>query len=113
VCRADNPFRNVTELHAHGGSFTSIGRDVNNVQLNYNVEIHHHSNPQDNSSDSAPKVDILDILKAVSNQRKIQQDTFSKATPKTCEWMLKHKKLAAWQDPKSGLSMMCGSGIRE
>jgi hypothetical protein len=119
VCRADNPFRNVTELHAHGGSFTSIGRDVNNnVQLNYNnnlnhIEIHHHSYPNDHSSDSAPKVDVLAVLKTVSNQRKIQQDTLSKATPKTGAWMLRHEKLAVWQDPKSGLDMLCGSGMRE
>jgi hypothetical protein len=114
VCRANNPFRNVTELHAHGGSFTSIGGDVhNNVQLNYNVEIHHHFNPNDDSSDSAPEVDVLAILNAVSNQRKIQQDTLSKATPKTGGWMLRHEKLAVWQDPKSGLDMMCGSGMRE
>jgi hypothetical protein len=109
VSREDNPFRNLTELHLHGGTFTSIGGDM----INNHYHTHYHPNPSNDPSASAPKVDVLAILKAVSNQRKLQQDTLGKATPKTGGWMLKHEKLAMWQDPKSGLDMMCGSGMRE
>jgi hypothetical protein len=125
VCRADPLFRDVTELHTHGGAFTSIGGDmINNVNNQYQTHHHHHhhhAKPSDGAPDnpstdplhSTPNVDVLALLKAVSNQRKIQQDTFGKATPKTGEWMLTYEKLAEWQDPTSGLNLMCGSGIRE
>ncbi|KAH6910126.1 hypothetical protein BKA70DRAFT_1466413 [Coprinopsis sp. MPI-PUGE-AT-0042] len=101
-------FPNVSELHTEGGTFASIGGNVYNDNRTVNVGC-----DQSNITPSeAPKVDVMAILKTVSNYRKIQQDTFSKATPKTGEWMLKHEKIAAWQDPKSSLDMMCGSGIR-
>jgi hypothetical protein len=122
VCRADNLFNNVTDLHTHGGTFTSVGRDmIMNNQYHNHTHNHYHpkgsdgapDNPSADPLDSTPSVDVLALLKAVSNQRKIQQDTFSKATPKTGEWMLTYEKLAEWQDPTSSLDMMCGSGIRE
>ncbi|KAH6910107.1 ankyrin repeat-containing domain protein [Coprinopsis sp. MPI-PUGE-AT-0042] len=83
------------------------------------IHAHYHSNPDVAGGPSkstshyfeTPQVDVMAILKPVSNYRKIQQDTFSKATPKTGEWMLKHEKIAVWQDPTSSLDMMCGSGI--
>ncbi|KAH6910052.1 hypothetical protein BKA70DRAFT_1424554 [Coprinopsis sp. MPI-PUGE-AT-0042] len=83
------------------------------------MHTHYHSNPdfagEPSKSTShhfeTPKVDVMAILKPISNYRKVQQDTLSKATPKTGEWMLKHEKIAVWQDPTSGLDMMCGSGI--
>lgn len=110
-----------THFHVHGGSYTSIGRDMNNNYRSTHTHSHLHSNAFDGklsnhntgTVDLEPRVNVLALLKTVSNYRKIQQDMFSKATPKTGEWILNYKELSEWQTPKSSLTMMCGSGIRE
>ncbi|KAH6871293.1 hypothetical protein BKA70DRAFT_1024433, partial [Coprinopsis sp. MPI-PUGE-AT-0042] len=45
------------------------------------------------------------------NHRRIQQDTLSKATPETGEWVFEREKFPEWWDPKGDVKAMWGSGI--
>ncbi|KAH6897585.1 hypothetical protein BKA70DRAFT_1315998 [Coprinopsis sp. MPI-PUGE-AT-0042] len=83
-----------------GGLFSSAGRDVNH-------HTHFHVAPKPEK----PKFDLLSELKAIDNFRRIQQDTLSKATPKTGEWIFEYEIFPVWKDPKSKLKTMWGSGI--
>ncbi|KAH6873557.1 hypothetical protein BKA70DRAFT_282241 [Coprinopsis sp. MPI-PUGE-AT-0042] len=84
-----------------GGDFSSAGCDVN----------HHHTHFHEAPKPERPKIDLLSELKAIDNFRRIQQDTLSKATPMTGEWIFEYKMFPVWRDPKSDLKTMWGSGI--
>jgi hypothetical protein len=84
-------------LQISGGSFTSAGRDVHN---------HNHVH-------EAPKADPLSMLDSIDNFRQIQQDTLSKATPETGEWMFDYEQFPVWLKPDGDIKTLWGSGIRK
>jgi hypothetical protein len=86
-------------LQINGGSFTSAGRDVH---------IDHHTHIYE-----GPTLDLLSVLGSIDNFRQIQQDTLSKATPKTGEWISEHEVFPVWCEPKTNVRTLWGSGIRE
>jgi hypothetical protein len=88
-------------LQISGGNFTSAGRDV----YNHN-DTHTHIH-------EAPKVDPLSMLDSIDNFRQIQQDTLSKATPETGEWMFDYEQFPVWLKPEGDVKTLWGSGIRE
>ncbi|KAH6871291.1 hypothetical protein BKA70DRAFT_1488906 [Coprinopsis sp. MPI-PUGE-AT-0042] len=86
-----------------GGAFSSAGRNVN----------HHHTHFHEAPKPERPKIDLLSELKVIDNFRRIQQDTLSKATPETGEWIFEYEIFPVWRGPKSDLKNLWGSGIRE
>ncbi|KAH6910145.1 hypothetical protein BKA70DRAFT_117106 [Coprinopsis sp. MPI-PUGE-AT-0042] len=95
VIRAQN-------VQINGGNLTSAGRDVHN-------HTHFHEAPQHDCE--AAKADLISALESIDNFRQIQQDTLSKATPKTGEWIFEYEKFPIWRDPKSDIKTLWGSGI--
>jgi hypothetical protein len=58
------------------------------------------------------QTDVKAILKAISNLRKIQQDTLAKATPGTVEWLFSTCYFTVWWDRSGNFKVLWGSGIR-
>ena len=90
-----------------GGTHFSAGGDVNNVQSNIhnvqnNVQHHYHE---------AAKASSISALDSIDNFRAIQQDSLSKRTPKTGEWIFDYEQFPVWRNPNSSLKTLWGSGI--
>ena len=58
------------------------------------------------------KDDIKAILDAVTNYRRMQQDTLAKATPGTIQWFFKWKEFRLFIDVNGDLRILWGSGMR-
>ena len=52
------------------------------------------------------------ILDAISNFRKVQQDTLTRATPGTIVWLLECKEFKLFLDVDGDLKILWGSGMR-
>ena len=84
---------------------------VHNAQLHHSnvnvahrdIHIHYHN----------LKDDIEAILDAVTNYRRIQQDTLAKATPGTIQWFFKWKEFEVFIDVNGNLRILWGSGMRK
>ncbi|KAH6910064.1 hypothetical protein BKA70DRAFT_1100719 [Coprinopsis sp. MPI-PUGE-AT-0042] len=83
-----------------GGLFVSAGHDVN-----------HHTHFHEAQKLETPKCNLLSELESTDNFRQIQQDTLSKATPETGEWIFEYKMFPIWRDPKSDVKTIWGFGI--
>ena len=83
------------ETHIENSTFNDIGRDQHN-------HYHYHGVPDK----------LKAILDAISNYRKIQQDTLAKATPGTILWLLECKEFKLFVDVDGSLKIMWGSGMR-
>ena len=55
---------------------------------------------------------MKEILNAVSNYRKIQQDTLARATPGTILWLLECPEFKLFVDVDGSLKILWGSGMR-
>ena len=68
----------------------------------------------DNHQQSKPRtIDMAEVLRMVSNLRKVYLDILSKATPGTAIWILKTDYFSLWLDPNGDLKVLWGSGIRK
>ncbi|KAH6910150.1 hypothetical protein BKA70DRAFT_1272242 [Coprinopsis sp. MPI-PUGE-AT-0042] len=94
----EHPVVLTQEVRINGGIFTSAGRDVHT---------HFYTAPKPEQ----PQFDLWSVLEPIENFRQIQQDTLSKATPKTGEWIFDYEMFPIWWDPKSDLKTLWGSGI--
>ena len=86
----------VTGIHAGHSNVNIAGRDQH-------THIHYHE-----ITDKLKK-----ILEGVNNYRKIQQDTLSKATHGTIQWLFECKEFQLFIDLDGQLKILWGSGMRE
>ncbi|KAH6910134.1 hypothetical protein BKA70DRAFT_1424669 [Coprinopsis sp. MPI-PUGE-AT-0042] len=87
-----------------------------NLQINGGVvhfagrDIHNHNHFQEAPETEKPPFDLPSVLEHVDNHRRTQQDTLSKATPNTGEWMFDNEVFPVWWNPKGDLKTLWGSG---
>jgi hypothetical protein len=76
--------------------------------------MHNHThNHTETHIHELPKADLHSALDAIDNFRRIHQDTLSKATPETGEWMFDYEQFPVWLKPEGDVKTLWGAGIRE
>ena len=85
--------------------------EVNNSTINVvGGDQHHHAHTHIHYHEITDKLKA--ILDAVSNYRKVQQDTVAKATPGTIVWLFECKEFRLFVDIDGTLKILWGSGMR-
>ncbi|KAH6909450.1 hypothetical protein BKA70DRAFT_1148668 [Coprinopsis sp. MPI-PUGE-AT-0042] len=79
----------------------SIINTVGRSDSHNHTHVHYHGTVKD----------LKDFLDAISNFRKIQQDTLAKATPGTIVWLFDYKEFRLFIDVDGVLKILWGSGI--
>ncbi|KAH6905383.1 hypothetical protein BKA70DRAFT_1153081 [Coprinopsis sp. MPI-PUGE-AT-0042] len=89
----------------HGAGDVEVTNSIINVvgrsDSHNHTHVHYHGTVKD----------LRDFLDAISNFRKIQQDTLAKATPGTIVWLFDYKDFRLFIDVDGVLKILWGSGI--
>ena len=83
-------------------SAINVGDQHQHQHTHIETHIHYHDIPDK----------LRKIIDAISNYRKIQQDTLAKATPGTILWLLECEEFKLFVDIDGFLKIMWGSGMR-
>ncbi|KAH6909650.1 hypothetical protein BKA70DRAFT_1426069 [Coprinopsis sp. MPI-PUGE-AT-0042] len=91
------------DFQIHNSNISVVGGDSHtHTHTHAHTHVHHHG---------TTARDLQTILDAISNIRKIQQDTLAKATPGTIVWPFDCREFRLFVDLDGVLKLMWGSGI--
>ena len=106
-CQLANAFQGI-----HGSEVRVENSNVNVVGGNQHTHFHTHTSTATDEEKAKLMAKFEAIMEAISNYRRIQQDTLAKATPGTILWLLECKEFRLFVDVDGSLKFMWGSGMR-